>query len=180
MRIVSGKYKTLRIPIPKNLPVRPTTDFAREGLFNVLENELNWEQTSVLDLFSGTGFLAVECLSRGAASVTSVENHPLCVKHLISTAQNLNNNWKIVRKDAFQFIKNCEVGYSLILADPPYNHKLLETIPFIVFQNKSLLLPNALLVLEHPKQFNFTKHPNFTKQKKYGNVHFSFFINQVT
>lgn len=178
MRIISGKYKSLNLQIPKNLPVRPTTDFGREGLFNVLENELDWEEEQLLDLFSGTGFIAIECFSRGIPKVISVEIHPLCVKHLLTVSTKLNEDWKIVRKDVFQFIKNCTESFSLIIADPPFDLKELSSIPKLVFDNPLILKKDGLLVIEHPKQISFTNSTNFVKEKKYGNVRFSFFKHQ--
>lgn len=175
MRIISGKYKSRRIAVPTNLKARPTTDFARESLFNVLNNIIDWEETNVLDLFSGTGSVALEFVSRGCPYVVSVEmnaNH----HNFICKAQDVLEAKELfpIKADVFKYLQSSKQKFDIIFADPPYDLPELETLPDIIF-DKQLLQPEGIFILEHSKKNNFSTHTNFIKEKKYGNVHFSFF-----
>lgn len=175
MRIISGKYKSRRFQLPKNFRARPTTDMARESLFNILNNIIDWENTNALDLFSGTGCIAVEFVSRGCPHVISVEmngrNHAFIqkIKEQLDAKELLT-----IKADVFSFIKTCNQTFDLIFADPPYDLKELELIPTIIFE-KELLNDDGVFILEHSKTNTFTEHPFFKEERNYGSVHFSFF-----
>lgn len=175
MRIISGKYKSRRFQLPSNFTARPTTDFAKESLFNILNNIIEWEETTVLDLFSGSGSMAIEFVSRGCPHVVSVEsnnkNHAFIskVKEILQTDELLN-----IKADAFQFIKSYNQAFDLIFADPPYNLNKLEQLPHIIL-NKDVLKDGGLFILEHSKTNSFADNPFLIDQRKYGNVFFSFF-----
>lgn len=178
MRIISGRWKGKRLTAPKNLPTRPTTDFAKEGLFNILNNRFYLDEISVLDLFSGIGSISFEFASRGATQVHSVEKFGKCVNYIQKTAEDLSlEQIEVFQQDVFQFLgKAYHYTYDVIFADPPFDvtdedyQKLLESI----FTNQ-FLNENGLFILEHAQNHDFSTHPNFSLHKKYGNVHFSFF-----
>lgn len=175
MRIISGKYKSRRIPVPANLKARPTTDFARESLFNVLNNMIDWEETSALDLFSGTGSVALEMVSRGCPYVVSVEmnqNH----HNFICKAQDILGAKELfpIKADVFKYLQSSTQKFDLIFADPPYDLPNIGTLPNLIFE-KEWLRPQGIFILEHSRNHNFSAHPHFVKERKYGNVHFSFF-----
>jgi 16S rRNA (guanine(966)-N(2))-methyltransferase RsmD len=175
MRIISGTYKGRRFQLPKGLMARPTTDFAKEGLFNILNNRLSFEDVSMLDLFAGTGSIGFECLSRGALSVTSVERFPLHVRFIRSVIQQLDvSNMTVVEADAFSWMERSRVSFDLIFADAPFADERLGSIPDRVFAS-SLLKEGGMLIMEHSKKTNFSNHPRFTDMRHYGSVHFSFF-----
>ncbi len=178
MRIISGKYKSRHIQVPPNLDARPTTDFAKESLFNVLNNFVDWEETAALDLFSGTGSIALELVSRGCPYVTSVE---LNAKHyqFICRAQETLGAKELfpIKADVFKYLQTVHEKFDLIFADPPYNLPQGKTIPSIILE-KQLLKPDGIFVMEHSKALNFSDLPLFTEERKYGNVHFSIFRNQ--
>ena len=175
MRIISGKYKSRKIQLPTNFKARPTTDMARESLFNILNNRIDWESTNALDLFSGTGCIAIEFVSRGCPHVVSVEsdarNHAFIqkVKEQLDAKELLT-----IKANAFSFIKSCKQTFDLIFADPPYDLKDLDAIPSKIFEQE-LLNEEGLFILEHSKKNTFTEHPFFVEERKYGSVHFSFF-----
>lgn len=175
MRIISGTLKGRSLLVPKNFKGRPTTDFAREGLFNVLNNLVDFNQMDVLDLFSGTGAFALECLSRGADSVTCVEMQSLHVKFIADNFKHFElKGGHAIKADVFKYLLQATAKYDLIFADPPYNLDRLADLPSLIIE-KQLLHEEGLFVLEHPKQFNFAEHPHFFQERKYSNVHFSFF-----
>jgi 16S rRNA (guanine966-N2)-methyltransferase len=175
MRIIRGFLKGRRINPPGNLPVRPTTDFAKEGLFNYLENKIELDGLKVLDLFSGTGNISLEFISRGASEVTSVDGSFKCTSFLKKTTTELNiKNIKISSSDVFRYVGFCKEKYDLIFADPPYDLNNAELLPGIIFSGE-LLLPGGLFILEHSDDRNFSAHPNFAEQRVYGKVNFSFF-----
>ena len=175
MRIISGKYKGRHFDIPRSFKARPTTDFAKEGLFNILINEYDIEDLSVLDLFSGTGSISLEFASRGCTDIISVEMNPLHAKFIKQVVQAYKvKGMQVVRHNAFDFIEICTKKFDIIFADPPYAIEGLDTIPDKIFE-KELLNPQGYLILEHPGTYNFENHKCFVKEKKYGNVHFSFF-----
>jgi len=179
MRIISGTLKGKRITAPNNLPVRPTTDFAKEALFNILNNEWYFDEISVLDLFSGIGSISLEFASRGAKKVTSVDNFYGCVRFLDETSKELklDNVITTIKNDVLKYLDKTPISkFDLIFADPPYDlevesyNKIVDSI----FTNK-WLEEGGNFVLEHSASISFTDHPNFIQHKKYGNVHFTFF-----
>lgn len=174
MRIIGGVYKGKRIDVVKGLPVRPTTDFAKEGLFNILNNKLELKGAKTLDLFCGTGNISLELASRGA-EVTSVDANFKCVKFVGDISRELKLNLFTVKNDVFKFLKSQNVKYDLIFADPPYDLENMEEIHKLVFENK-LLKENGLLIIEHGPKTKLENLLNFSEHRKYGNVNFSFFI----
>jgi 16S rRNA (guanine(966)-N(2))-methyltransferase RsmD len=175
VRIVSGKYKGRIFRPPKSIRARPTTDFAKENLFNILENRLDFENASALDLFSGTGNISFELVSRGCPHVTAVEKQPKHIAFIHRVIGQLDiDNLKVLKKDAFRFLRSTGETYDLIFADPPYQLKGAEEIPGMVFSHR-LLKPGGLLILEHDKNLTFPEGINVSEQRKYGTVHFSFF-----
>ena len=177
MRIIGGKLKGKNILPTQGYKARPTTDFAKEGLFNVLNNEYEMEGLKVLDLFGGTGAISYEFASRGASMVYCVEMLPLHANFIKSQAAKFGmDNLTVVRHNVFDFLEICREKFDIIFADPPYAIDGLADIPDKVF-SKDILHPGAYFILEHPEEFDFSGHPRFIKEKKYGNVHFSFFEN---
>jgi len=175
MRIISGNWKGRRLNPPKNITARPTTDFAKESLFNLLQNRIQIEGSNVLDLFAGTGSISLECASRGALDVTAVELAHTQQNFIISAAKQLGaKNITLIRGDVFKFIAACRTKYDFIFADPPYALDKLPTLPDLIFGHE-LLAEDGLFVLEHSANNNFSEHPHFLEERKYGNVHFSFF-----
>lgn len=176
MRIIRGRYQRRQIHAPKNLPVRPTTDMAKESLFNILENRIDFEETLALDLFAGTGNISYELVSRGCRQVTAVDENQACVKFIREVASTLNmNELFVVRSEAFRFLASAHQQYNLIFADPPYDCQHYDTLVTSVFENNLLNPEGGILVVEHSKYVNFSEHPNFVESRKYGKVHFSFF-----
>ncbi|MBQ7648915.1 MAG: RsmD family RNA methyltransferase [Paludibacteraceae bacterium] len=174
MRIISGKFRGRRLMPPKNITARPTTDFAKESLFNLLTNRMDLEGADVLDLFAGTGSISLECVSRGAREVTAVELAHTQQNFIIATSKSLGiNNLHLIRGDVFRYLKACSIRYDLIFADPPYALEELPTLPSLIVP--ALLKPGGLFVLEHGDQYDFSGHPHFLDLRTYGSVHFSFF-----
>ena len=175
MRIISGKYKSRRIQVPPNLKARPTTDFAKEGLFNVLNNRIDWDETVALDLFSGTGSIALELVSRGCSYVVSVEQNQNHFDFICRAQEELGAKELFpVKADVFKYLRSLKQPFDFIFADPPYELPGIELLPAIIFE-KNLLNPDGLFVLEHSKKFNFSLLPHFREERAYGSVHFSFF-----
>jgi 16S rRNA (guanine(966)-N(2))-methyltransferase RsmD len=175
MRIIGGKLRGKNILPPQVYKARPTTDFAKEGLFNILNNEYDMEGLKVLDLFGGTGAISYEFASRGAERVYCVEMLPLHANFIKSQAAKFGmNNLTVVRHNVFEFLEICHEKFDIIFADPPYALEGLANIPDKVFE-RDILHPGAYFILEHPEEFNFSGHQYFVKERKYGNVHFSFF-----
>lgn len=175
MRIISGKYKSRRIQVPANLKARPTTDFARESLFNVLNNRLDWEETTVLDLFSGTGSVALEFVSRGCPFVVTVEMNQNHYNFICKAQETLGAKELFpVKAEVFKYLRSLNQKFDLIFADPPYDLLSINTIPDLIFK-RELLKPEGIFILEHSKKQNFSAHPHFVNERNYGNVHFSFF-----
>ena len=175
MRIISGKYKGRHFDIPRTVKARPTTDFAKENLFNILTNIVDFEETTALDLFSGTGSISLELLSRGCKKVTSVEmdsQHFAFLKKCQNTLQ--ESAWHAVRDDVFRFIRRCNTSYSLVFADPPYALKELKDIPALVLDGE-LLCNGGIFIFEHGKDYSFTEHPLFFRHVAYGSVNFTLF-----
>ena len=175
MRIITGKYKGRHFDIPRTFKARPTTDFAKENIFNVLNGYMDFDGAEALDLFSGTGSITLELLSRGCSRVTSIEldrdHHRFicdCVKKLGTEA------CLPLRADVFRFVKSCRQQYDIVFADPPYALKELPQIPDLVFE-RALLKPDGILVFEHGKDHDFSQHPRFVEHREYGSVNFSLF-----
>jgi len=174
MRIIGGLCKGRVVHPPKGLPVRPTTDFAKEALFNILNNQVDLEGSIVLDLFAGTGNMAFEFASRGALAVTAVDMHGKCVGWIQTGSRQLNLEIQVVKSDVFHFLNGKSFANDIIFADPPYELTDLLKIPTLVFE-KGWLKDGGLLILEHGKQTTTNHLPHFIQERKYGNVHFSFF-----
>ena len=174
MRIIGGKYKGKSIIAPKNLPVRPTTDFAKESLFNILYNSVDFEQIKLLELFAGTGNIGYEFASRGCSKITSVDLNFHCIQFIKKTNKDLSLNNKVIRSDVFRFIKSNKEKYNFIFADPPYDLDAIRTIPESIFSNE-LLEDKGILVIEHDKYTDFSDCDYFKNVRQYGRVMFSFF-----
>ncbi len=175
MRIVSGKYKRRIISPPKNLPVRPTTDMAKESLFNIMANLVDFRSMEVLDLFAGTGNISFEFVSRGCASVTSVDQDFGCVKFIKQISEKLEmHELNVIKQDVFRFINMTKKKYDIIFADPPYKLDNILEISDAVF-NKQLIKDGGWLIIEHPKEADFSSKPYFKEHRKYGSVNFSIF-----
>lgn len=175
MRVITGKYKGRRFEIPHSFKARPTTDFAKENLFNVLKAYTDFEGTRVLDLFAGTGSISLEFLSRGCTQVVSVEKDYQHYCFIRSIMKKLEEEASIVlHTDALKYIHKAQGGYDIIFADPPYMLKEMRELPDRVL-NSELLLPEGIFILEHGKTQDFTEHPSFIEHREYGSVNFSFF-----
>ena len=176
MRIISGYHKGRKIQAPKKLPVRPTTDMAKEALFNIINNRFYFDELKVLDLFAGTGNISYEFASRGTEDITSVDDHYGCVKFIESTADQLELPIEAVKSDAFSFLERTPEQYDLIFADPPYDFtkEQFARIPELIF-NQKLLNEDGLLILEHSKHTDLSDLDHFVESKGYGGNRFSFF-----
>lgn len=175
MRIIGGRLKGRQICPPAGYNARPTTDFAREGLFNVLDNEYDFEGMTVLDLFGGTGAVAFEFASRGAGKVYSVEMARENATFIKTEAAKLGlGNVVMVRDNVFDFLTVCREKFDIIFADPPYAMEGVEVLPDKIFE-RNILYDGNYFVLEHGDEHSFISHPYFKKEKRYGRVHFSFF-----
>ncbi|WP_299391461.1 RsmD family RNA methyltransferase [uncultured Gelidibacter sp.] len=176
MRIISGKFKGRRITPPKKLPVRPTTDMAKEALFNVINNNYYFDEISVLDLFAGTGSISYEFASRGTEDITCVDEDAGCIKFINKTAEEFVMDIKTVRSDVFKFLETAKLQATVIFADPPYgiSMELFSKIPELVFQN-NLLEDDGILIVEHAKQMDLSELPYFSYSKHYGSSVFSYF-----
>jgi 16S rRNA (guanine(966)-N(2))-methyltransferase RsmD len=181
MRIVSGRLKGRRFSPPSSFKARPTTDQARESLFNILTNLIDFETEEVLDLFSGTGAISYEFASRGCPSVTAVENNYANSGFIKKTAAgfNIENNLKVIKADAFKFIKKNNRKYTFIFADPPFDLPQIEELPDLVM-NSECLTKEGLFVLEHGPDRSFENNPFFWQNRHYGKVNFSFFKAKET
>ena len=180
MRIIGGEFKGRRFnPPAKNWPTRPTTDFAKEGLFNILNNQFDFSEMKVLDLFGGTGNHSYEFISRGCTDVTYVDKFPGCVTFVQKTAESLNitSSIRIIKGDVFKFIQHNAALFDYIFAGPPYPLPTLDTIPDRIFE-KEMLKPDGWFVLEHNPNHNFQNHPHYFQERNYGTTIFSFFRQQ--
>ncbi len=175
MRIVGGKYRNRRLHPPKEMEARPTTDYAKEGLFNVLHHSVALEGIRVLDLFAGTGNISLEFLSRGAREVISVEHDRKLFEFMQRTAREFGENgWRMVKCDVFPFLNAHRGKYDIVFADPPFHMEGIERIPALVRQNE-LLETDGLLIVEHEDRVDLSRLPDYQRTRKYGLVHFSFF-----
>ena len=177
MRIIGGRFKGRRFnPPAKNWPTRPTTDFSKEGLFNILQNNFDFSELRVLDLFGGTGNHSYEFISRGCTDVTYVDKFPGCVAFVKKTAKELaiEDHIRILRGDVFKFIRSAPAPFDYIFAGPPYPLPNIPEIPDLILK-KGLLKPGGWHVLEHNPQHDFSNHPNLLQVRNYGTTIFSFF-----
>ena len=177
MRVISGIYKRRRFDVPHTFKARPTTDFAKENLFNVLtSNYIDFEDNvRALDLFAGTGSISIELVSRGCGQVVSIEKDRDHYAFICKVMREVKTDKCLpIRGDVFRYIQNCREQFDFIFADPPYELPNLETLPDLVFAN-SLLKEGGLFVLEHGKKNTFETHPHFVERRAYGSVNFSFF-----
>lgn len=175
MRIISGQWKGKSIIAPKNLPVRPTTDFAKTALFNILANHFDFENISVLDLFCGTGNISYEFASRGAKEITCVDENISCIKFVKSTLEKLQfDSVQVIKSDAFLFLEHCSEKFDIIFADPPYDLVQTDYIPALVFDNK-LLNENGWLIIEHQSKRKFQGNIAPNEIRTYSNCSFSIY-----
>jgi 16S rRNA (guanine(966)-N(2))-methyltransferase RsmD len=175
MRIITGTYKGRHFDIPRTFKARPTTDFAKENIFNVLTGYIDLDGATALDLFSGTGSITLELLSRGCSRVVSVEQDRDHHRFITDCLKKLGTNVCLpLRGDAFRFVKSCKQQFDFIFADPPYALKELPQIPQLIFDH-NLLKEDGVFVFEHGKDNDFSQHPNFVEHRSYGSVNFSIF-----
>lgn len=178
MRIITGKYKGRRFEVPRTFKARPTTDCAKENIFNVLQGYIDFDEAIALDLFSGTGSISLEMLSRGCRQVVSVEADRDHANFIRQCMQKLGDeNCSLIRGDVFRFLKSCRQQFDLIFADPPYALKELPDIPDIITPKEGggLLAEGGVFVFEHGKQYDFSQHSRFVEHRAYGSVNFSLF-----
>lgn len=176
MRIISGTNKGRRISPPKNLPVRPTTDRAKEALFNILSHQYDFEGCTVLDLFAGTGNISYEFASRGVTAITAVDQQAQCIQFIAKTSDSLSFPITPIRASVERFLERLHSSYTFIFADPPYAYTFdaYENLIDIIFQHKALA-KNGLLIVEHAEQVDMSNLPYFTSARSYGGCVFSFF-----
>lgn len=175
MRIIGGKYKGRMFHPGKKFRARPTTDVAKEALFNILENRYEFSTKNVLDLFSGTGSMGYEFVSRGCKQVTLVESDFVHYKFILEVLETLEiENARVFKADVFKFLQKSHDSFNIIFADPPFNLTSFQTIPDAVL-SAGILAPEGVFILEHPKEYDFSSHPGFREIRNYGKVHFSFF-----
>lgn len=175
MRIITGRYKGRRFDIPRTFKARPTTDFAKENIFNVLQGYTDFDGKTALDLFAGTGSISLELASRGCQQVVSVEadrDHAAFIRQCFAKLG--ADNQLLIRGDVFKFLKTCRQSFDFIFADPPYALQELSKIPDLILES-TLLRPDSLLVFEHGKDHDFSQHPRFVEHRQYGSVNFSIF-----
>ncbi|MEN8124985.1 MAG: 16S rRNA (guanine(966)-N(2))-methyltransferase RsmD [Bacteroidota bacterium] len=180
MRIISGKYKSKRINAPNNLPVRPTTDMAKEALFNILNNRYYFDQISVLDLFAGIGSISFEFASRGTQQIITVDKHQGCIKFIHEVNKELDSNLIIIKSNVYTFLERTNQKFDVIFADPPYDFSIVkfQRIIDLVFDN-NLLNKDGMLIIEHSKLTDLSQNPTFAQAKKYGGNMFSFFEKSI-
>jgi len=175
MRIVGGKYRGRLFNPGKSFKARPTTDMAKESLFNILQNQIDFESIKVLDLFSGTGSISFEFASRGCMDITSVEMNFHHHRFITETIEKLGEkSIKAIKANAFQYCTKTDQSFDLIFADPPYDHKQFADVPELVLAG-NLLKPDGLFILEHSKNYDFSDKTGFVEVRNYGSVHFAFF-----
>jgi 16S rRNA (guanine(966)-N(2))-methyltransferase RsmD len=176
MRIISGKFKGRKLIAPKKLPVRPTTDMAKEALFNILNNSYYFDAISVIDLFAGTGNITYEFASRGTKKLYAIDEDFGCIKYINSISKDFDFNINTVKSDVYKFIDKTSLTADLIFADPPYNFETERVLKIVdtVFE-RALLNPEGMLIIEHSKHTKLEEHAKFSYSKKYGGNVFSFF-----
>lgn len=176
MRIISGTLKGRRLTAPKKLPVRPTTDMAKEALFNILNNNYYFEELAILDLFTGTGNISYEFASRGTNTITAVDAHAGCINYVTKTSQALELDIHTVKMDVFSYLSRAKTPFNIIFADPPYSfdQEKFSKITSLIFKNK-VLQTDGVLIIEHTSHTDLSNLPNFDEKRKYGSSTFSFF-----
>jgi 16S rRNA (guanine966-N2)-methyltransferase len=176
MGVVGGQFKGFNFQPPKVMPARPTTDYAKEGIFNILQNIYDWESISALDLFGGTGSISYELASRGCLDITCVEMDAKLISFIQKNRASLKieKECKVIKMDVFRFINSQPGQYDLIFADPPYQLAHLETLPDLIFAN-ALLKEDGLFVMEHDSKNRFEDHPHYNRSRNYGNTIFTLF-----
>ncbi|MDC7999999.1 RsmD family RNA methyltransferase [Aequorivita todarodis] len=176
MRIISGTYKGRRLTAPKNLPVRPTTDFAKEALFNILRVRYYFDEIAVLDLYAGTGNISFEFASRGVPVITAVDGHLGCVQYINKVSEEFEFPISTVKSDVSKYLEKASGNYDVIFADPPYDFttEALKDLVEVIMAN-SLLNSEGMLIIEHAKQNDLSSLPHFVEARKYGSSVFSFF-----
>ncbi len=178
MRIIGGKYGGIQLNQPHFEPTRPTTDIAKEALFNMIDNYFNFDNITFLDLFGGTGSISYEFASRGTIDITTVEQFNKCIDFIRKTSESLKlEGHKIMAMDVFQFIEQNNRSYDIIFAGPPYKMPRLRELPDIILE-KQMIAGEGWFILEHDPNYNFDTHPHLWKRKKYGQTNFSIFINK--
>lgn len=176
MRIITGIYKGRSFEIPRTFKARPTTDFAKENLFNVVRQYVDFEESVALDLFAGTGSITYEMLSRGCKSVISIEKDADHFRFILSVLKKLDTqNCSPIRGDVFTFLKKNKIQFDFIFADPPYKLENLSSLPELILNGDTMLKPDGIFVLEHGKDYDFSNHPLFIDHRQYGSVNFSIF-----
>lgn len=179
MRIIAGSLRGRRLNPPQNLPVRPTTDMARESLFNILNNYVDYEECSVMDLFAGTGAVSFEFVSRGVREVTSIDINAQCTDFIKAECGRMDvRNMHVVRADVFDLLKRANRKFDIVFADPPYAIEGLATLPDLIFE-RQVLTEDGIFILEHPREYSFEEHPHFWQHRNYGKVNFTFFANKL-
>ena len=181
MRIISGKLKGRKFEIPNGWKTRPTTDIARESLFNILQNKSDFENKVVLDLYAGSGAVGYEFISRGVQKVTFVDKFHGCTNFIKKNLElfEIITSGNVVKSEVFHFLKNCETAqFDIIFADPPYDDDTMLLLPDLIF-GRLVLKSEGILIIEHDDRHNFEKHSNFVELRKYGQSQFSFFLNQT-
>lgn len=176
MRIISGKYKGKRLLAPKKLPVRPTTDRAKEALFNILNNYYHFSELKILDLFAGTGNISYEFASRGTTSIMCVDTHFGCISYIKKMSKLLDFDITTIKSDVLKYLQQCKTEFDIVFADPPYNlsQENFEKIAILSFENK-LVSPEGMLIIEHAKQTSLAHCKYFSFAKTYNSSTFSFF-----
>jgi len=178
MRIISGKHKSRRLTAPKNLPVRPTTDMAKESLFNILNNTYYFDSISVIDLFSGTGNISYEFASRGTKSIYAIDAHFGCIKYISNIAKELDLPINTFKSDVYKFLEKTALQADVIFADPPYDFETEQFLKIVdIIFTKKLLNADGVLIIEHSKHTDLSNHENHSYDKRYGGNVFSFFEN---
>ncbi len=175
MRVITGKYKSRHFDIPRSFKARPTTDFAKENIFNVLMGYIDFDESSALDLFAGTGSISLEMLSRGCKPVVSVEvdrDHSRFISECVKKIGDPNHI--LIKGDVFRFVKSCHKQFDIIFADPPYDLEKLADLPQLIL-NGNLLKEGGIFVLEHGKNYDFSTTERFLEHRHYGSVNFSLF-----
>ena len=174
MRIIRGKYGRRRFDVPSNITARPTTDFARENIFNIIENSIDIEDIRALDLFAGTGAITLELLSRGAANVTAIEKSAIQHRFIQKTATTLGEkNLRLIKGDVFRYLESGPTDkYDFVFADPPYDHPRFDDVADLVLKS-GMVKPGGMFILEHSRQHDYSSLPNFHRHVAYGSVNFS-------
>lgn len=175
MRIIGGQFKGKKIQAPSTLRSRPTTDFAKESLFNILNNQIDFEGMTVLDLFAGTGNISYEFMSRGVEQVWAVDMDRKCVYFIHQFCErNQIDNINTVKANTYQFLKTIQIKFDLVYADPPYNHAHVAKLAEKIFA-ADVLNQDGMVIIEHGPETDYSDSPYFKQHRKYGNVNFSFF-----